>query len=478
MRSVYRAGEVRTAEELLMRTVPDGTLMQRAAFGLARRAALSLERVSGSRVVLLVGPGNNGGDALFAGALLAGRGAAVSALLSDPARAHQQGLRALLARGGRVLTAYPQKIDLIIDGLLGIGATGPLRGTALSLVEDVPEGVPIVAVDIPSGVEVDTGDVPGTAVRADVTVTFGCLKPALVVGPAVAHAGQVELVDIGLGPWLRGSPALHIADAMDIKAWWPRPHIDSDKYTRGVVGLATGSADYPGAALLSVAGALVGPAGLVRYAGGAHEMVVAAHPSVVTAPRVADAKRVQAWVCGSGLGMTPEAGAELRSVLASPVPVVLDADAITMLVDGSMAGELRRRDAPTILTPHDREFARLAGESPGPDRVGAALKLATWTRATVVLKGYRTIIASPGGEAWVNPTGTPDLATGGTGDVLGGLLGSLLASGLSPVRAAVMATYVHGQAGRLAAEGGPVTAVDVASALRAVIKGLAAEGAG
>ncbi len=475
MRAVYRAGEVRAAEELLMSTLPEGALMQRAAHGLARRAVLTLADrggVYGARVVLLVGPGNNGGDALFAGALLARRGALVSALLSDPARAHQPGLSALRAAGGRIVNDYPQKMRLIIDGLLGIGATGPLRGTALSLVEGLPPGVPVIAVDIPSGVEVDTGDVPGTAIRADVTVTFGCLKPALLVGPAAAHAGQVELVDIGLEPWLRGGPALHIADAADIVAWWPRPHIDSDKYTRGVVGLATGSADYPGAALLSVAGALAGPAGLVRYAGGAHELVIAAHPTVVVAPRAAEAKRVQAWVCGSGLGTTPESSAELRAVLGSPVPAVLDADAITMLVDGSMAGELRRRDAPTILTPHDREFARLAGESPGPDRVGSALKLAAWTRATVVLKGYRTIVATPAGQAWVNTTGTPDLATGGTGDVLAGLLGSLLASGLAPVRAAVVATYVHGQAGRLAASGGPVTAVDVANALRPAIAGL------
>jgi hydroxyethylthiazole kinase-like uncharacterized protein yjeF len=245
--------------------------------------------------------------------------------------------------------------------------------------------------------------------------------------------------------------------------------MDSDKYTRGVVGLATGSSHYPGAALLSVAGALAGPAGLVRYAGGAHELVVATHPTIVAAPRVAEAKRVQAWVCGCGIGTGSEAGAEVRAVLGSPVPAVLDADAITMLVDGSMAGELRRRDAPTILTPHDREFTRLAGELPGPDRVGSALKLAAWTRATVVLKGYRTIVASPGGQAWVNPTGTPELATGGTGDVLAGLLGSLLASGMAPVRAAVVATYVHGQAGRLAAEGGPVTAVDVANALRPTV---------
>jgi len=327
----------------------------------------------------------------------------------------------------------------------------------------------VVAVDIPSGVEVDTGDVPGPAIRADITVTFGCLKPALVVGAAVAHAGQVELVDIGLQPHLHGGAALNIADAADIAAWWPRPDIDSDKYTRGVVGVATGSAAYPGAALLSVAGAVAGPCGLVRYAGGAHGLVVARHPNVVVASRVAEAARVQAWVCGSGLGTDSQASAELRAVLGSPVPAVLDADALTLLVDGSMASELRRRDAPVVLTPHDREFARLAGESPGADRAASALKLAAWTKSTVLLKGNRTVIASPSGEAWVNTTGTPDLATGGTGDVLSGLLGSLLAAGLSSLRAAVMASYIHGLAARLAAESGPVTSVEVAESLRAAI---------
>jgi hydroxyethylthiazole kinase-like uncharacterized protein yjeF len=167
-----------------------------------------------------------------------------------------------------------------------------------------------------------------------------------------------------------------------------------------------------------------------------------------------------------------ESQAEMRSVLASPVPVIVDADAITMLVDGTMSGALRGRDAPTILTPHDREYTRLAGETPGQDRVAAALKLAAWTKSVVVLKGHRTVIASPGGEAWVNPTGSPALATGGTGDVLAGFMGSLLAAGVPPVRAAIMATYVHGQAGREAERQGPVTAPDVASALRPVIAAL------
>jgi hydroxyethylthiazole kinase-like uncharacterized protein yjeF len=289
------------------------------------------------------------------------------------------------------------------------------------------------------------------------------------VGPAAPLAGQVDLVDIGLGPWLRGDPAIEVPEASDLVAWWPRLIPAAEKYTRGVVGVATGSATYPGAAVLSVGGALAGPTGMVRYAGSAKAQVLAQYPSVVASERVADAGRVQAWVCGSGLGSGEEAAATVRAVLASPVPVVLDADGLNVLVDGSMADWLRGRQAPVVVTPHDREFARLAGSAPGSDRVGAALRLAAWMNATVLLKGDRTIVATPSGRAWANPTGTPELATGGTGDVLAGLLGSLLAAGLTPERAAVAAAYLHGLAGREAARHAPVTAADVAAALRPVI---------
>jgi hydroxyethylthiazole kinase-like uncharacterized protein yjeF len=444
-----------------MATLPPGTLMQRAAAGLARRCALTLADqggVYGANVLLLIGSGDNGGDALYAGALLARRGARVIAVLAGEG-AHREGLEALRKAGGRVAQTVPAQADLVVDGLLGIGARGALRENMARLVERIPADATVIAVDTPSGVDVDTAEVSGPAVHADVTVTFGCLKPAHVTGPAAVHCGQIELIDIGLTPWLPDTPAIRVADADDVAAWWPRPGPESDKYSRGVVGLATGSADYPGAALLSVSGALAGPAGMVRYAGPVYETVAHEHPSVVVAPGLAQASRVQAWVCGCGLGTSDAARAVLESVLAQPVPVVVDADALNLL------GETRR-DRPTILTPHDREFARLTGAAPGPDRVAAAQDLARERGATVVLKGHHTVIADPGGEVWVNPTGTPALATGGTGDVLAGLMGSLVAGGLEPTRAAVMACYAHGLAGRAAAQAGPVTAVDVARALK------------
>ncbi|HEU4347959.1 MAG TPA: NAD(P)H-hydrate dehydratase [Actinoplanes sp.] len=473
MRQAWRVADVRAAEKALMAMLPEGTLMQRAAAGLARRCALLLREaggIYGSQVVLLVGSGDNGGDTLYAGARLAARGARVRALLLNPDRVHLAGLAALRRAGGFTVTDLPGRADLVLDGIVGIGASGGLRPDAAAIVARLPDlRATVVAVDVPSGVAVDTGDVPGDAVTADVTVTFGGLKPAHVVGPAAVRAGQVELVDIGLTKTLRGDPAIRVADAADIADWWPQPGPESDKYRRGVVGVATGSARYPGAAILSVAGACAGPTGMVRYAGSAYQDVVRAHPSVVAAPRVADAGRVQTWVCGSGLGTDDNARTELRSVLATSLPVLLDADALTLLVDGRHAEDLRR-DAPLVVTPHDGEFARLAGEAPGPDRAAAACRLAARMNAVVLLKGDRTIVATPSDEVWANPTGTSALATAGSGDVLAGLLGSLLAAGLPPERAAVAAAYVHGLTGRRAALDGPVSALHVASALRPVIR--------
>jgi hydroxyethylthiazole kinase-like uncharacterized protein yjeF len=495
MRAAWRAADIRAVEDRLMKTLPEQTLMQRAAAGLARRCAQLLVDdggVYGRRVLLLVGAGNNGGDALFAGALLAHRGAAVTALLLVPERAHQPGLAALRAAGGRVAesaagaVSLPPVADLVVDGIVGIGAQGGLRGTAAEVVEGLAQvrtsdgGRPlVVSVDVPSGVSVDSGAVDGPAVGADVTVTFGCLKPALVVGPAAPYAGQVDLVDIGL-PWPDAAPAVWIPDASDVARWWPWPVATSDKYTRGVAGLATGSAAFPGAALLSVAGALAGPAGMVRYAGAAAAEVVRVHPSVVVAPRVAQTGRVQAWLVGCGIGTDERAQEELRAVLGASVPAVIDADALTLLGDGDGDGDgdlrrwLRYRDAPTVVTPHDREFVRVAGDQVGPDRVEAARLLAASLRVVVLLKGDRTIVATPDGAAWANPTGSPSLATAGTGDVLAGLIVSLLAAGLPADRAAVAAAFVHGLAARSAAGavGGPlapVTAPDIAAALPAAI---------
>src|SRR5215469_5738195 len=307
----WRVADVRAAEAALMAQLPPGTLMQRAAAGLARRCAgLLADRFGGvyaRRALLLVGSGDNGGDALYAGAQLARRGVAVRALLLNPDRVHAGGLAALHAAGGSTVDKPPSTLDIVLDGILGIGGQGGLRPAAAAAVAAAcgatasDAGRPaVVAVDLPSGIEADTGAVPGKAVSADVTVTFGCLKPGLLVGEGAARAGLVELVDIGLSPAVE--PCLRLVDRDDVRGWWPDPGREADKYSRGVVGLATGSATYPGAAVLSVAGASAGPAGLVRYAGSAADFVRQRYPSAIVTGRVADTGRVQAWVCGSGLG--------------------------------------------------------------------------------------------------------------------------------------------------------------------------------
>lgn len=457
-----------------MARLPAGTLMQRAAAGLAYRCAALLRdtgRLYGARVLLLVGAGNNGGDTLHAGARLARRGAQVDALLLDPHRAHRAGLAALRAAGGRVVATVPGRADLVLDGIVGIGGRGGLRPEAAAVVAAaVATGAPVVAVDTPSGIDVDTGAVTGAAVRADVTVTFGCLKPGLVVGPAATYAGLVELVDIGLRPYLDAPPHCELFDASDVAASWPRPGPGDDKYTRGVVGVATGSDRYTGAAVLSVGGALAGPAGFVRYAGTAADQVRHRWPAAVVTDSVATAGRVQAWVAGSGLGTDERAADTLREVLAAAAPVCLDADAVTIV--SADPRRWLRREAPVLVTPHDREYARLAGAPPGEDRVAAARGLAADLDTVVLLKGDRTVVAAPDGTVYVNSTGTPALATAGTGDVLAGLLGSLLAAGLPAARAAAVGAFVHGLAGRYAAERGPVDALDVARALRPVVAAL------
>ena len=469
--------EVRAAEESLMRTVPPGALMRRAAFGLAVHCVRLLRTPYGAPVSLLVGAGNNGGDALYAGAQLARRGVAVTALLLVPERAHTGGLAALRAAGGRAVPAGPgaeravREARLVLDGIVGIGGAGSLRPEAAALVAAAADGsATIVAVDVPSGIAADTGAVEGDAVTADITVTFGCLKPGLLVGEGSERAGEVRLVDIGLLPHLPPPTILVLSDA-DVGTLLPVPGPRDDKYTRGVPGVAAGSSVYPGAAVLCTGAAVRGGAGMVRYAGGAAEYVRARWPeAIVTSGGPASAGQVQAWAVGPGMGTDDEADRALRDVLAFDVPVLVDADGLTLLARAP--GLVRDRSTPTVLTPHDREFERIAGPV-GSDRIGAARRAAADLGAVVLLKGSATVIASPDGGAYVNPTGTPWLATAGSGDVLSGLGGSLLAAGLAPALAAAVAAYVHGVAGSIAAGGATTSAGGVLDALPAALRALA-----
>ena len=482
MRAAHAVAEVRAAEEPLLASLPPGTLMQRAAGALARRCAALLGRVYGAQVLLLVGGGNNGADALWAGARLARRGAAVTALLTaEPAA---DALEALRRAGGRAVragerdAAHFAAADLVVDGLVGIGGHGGLRPDAVKLARLAAAALaPVVAVDVPSGVDADTGEVAGEAVRADVTVTFGTYKPGLLVGAGAVHAGVIELVDIGLH---LPRPRVQVLDAADVARLLPRPTTTSNKYSRGVVGVAAGSPAYGGAPVLAVGGALRAGVGMVRYAGAgdAATAVRARWPEAVVTEvpvgdgaAVVDVGRVQAWVVGPGLGTDEGAAAVVEAVLGTDVPVVVDADGLTVL---SRRPELvRARSAPTLLTPHDGEFARF-GDEPGGDRIGATRRLAADLGATVLLKGTRTVVADPDGLVFVNPTGTPELATAGSGDVLAGACGSLLAGGLPALEAAAVGAFLHGLAARVASP--PVIASDLLDSWAAAVRAVTGDG--
>lgn len=527
----FAAQDVRAAEEPLLAAERGfaGGLMHRAATALADvvRGDLRrrLGRVAGASVVGLVGPGNNGGDTLHALAALARHGVAVTAVTTTAA-AHAGGLAALRAAGGRVVTvaddapgeqvwlgealAQAFSADVVLDGLLGIGGRGALGGSAARLVallgeldaevlQDGPERggrrrgahevtrPTVIAVDLPSGIGVDDGAVPGPVLAADRTVTFGAAKPGLLLPPAALRSGPVEVVDLGLRPVLGGRrrrPAVTRLETADVAALWPVPRATAHKYSRGLLGLVAGTPAYPGAAVLTAAGALGAGAAMVRYVGpsGVAAAVVAAHPEVV----VGDG-RVQAWVLGPGTGEpgerdgSDEQGDAMRSALGQGLPVVLDAGGLALAEPGALGPHV-------VLTPHAGELARLLtrlGAAAGPvSRDDVEAEPLRWARTahqvtggTVLLKGAVTIVVGDGvvlsqadGPAW--------LATAGAGDVLAGVLGAVLASGdLSPAEAGAAAALVHGLAAHRANPGGPVTAARVAAAVPLVIADLLGGGA-
>lgn len=474
MRGVWTAEQIRAAEAALMRHVPGETIMRRAAFGLAGyvRGALPAG-VVGRRVVLLVGAGHNGGDALWAGWELRRRGVAVSAVLLVPERAHEPGLVALRRAGGRVVgaggaDAAVRRADLVIDGIVGISGRGALREPGAALVAAAhAAGVPVVAVDLPSGVDTDTGEVHEPAVAAAATVTFGARKPVHVL--AAPQCGPVHLVDLGLGPYLP-PPHAHVLDAADVAARWPVPGPSDDKYSQGVVGIAAGSATYPGAAVLATGAAVLATSGMVRYAGTAADAVHARWPEVVATPDVDASGRTQAWTVGPGSGTDDAGRATVEAALARDVPLCIDADAITLLAQHA---DLRKavHGRPIVLTPHAGEFARLAGDV-GPDRVGAARRAAAELGATVLLKGNATVVADPDGRVLVHPSTSAWAATAGSGDVLSGILGALLAAGLEPWWAAGCAAYVHACAAELAADGAPAPASMLQAAIPAAVRAI------
>lgn len=435
---MYTPDQIRAAEAPLIAREGQ-VLMRRAAFAVAVEAAQLLGKVSGARVLVLAGSGNNGGDALFAAAELEKRGAQIS-VWQLGSRIHPA-IRAIKYPRLVSSASAPGHIpDLIIDGILGIGARG-----ALTLPGSLRAHAPTIAVDIPSGVDPMTGLVAGDAIKADVTVTFGGLKPAHILG--WEYCGRVVVKDIGITlpkPWgySAGIPL------------WPEPGPHDHKYTQGVLGVYAGSVQYPGAAVLCVQAAARATSSMVRYVGPCTREVIAAQPEVVIGQG-----RMDAAVIGPGLGPS----AELARLLKEDIPLVIDADALTQLSQDAWLRQLvKDRQALTVLTPHAGEFASLTGAAGAPDRVAGAQELARQLRCVVLLKGRVTVVTD-GQQVYLVEAGASWAATPGSGDVLAGVVGKAIAW-RPEVGVVASASRLHA----LACARGPVVAGDIARALPGV----------
>lgn len=463
MRYAYFTDDVRASETHAQAQLAAGALMQRAAVGVATIAIRLIQdaigQVPGARVLLLIGGGDNGGDALYAGAYLAERGADVTALLLGDT-AHQSGLEALRVSRSKIVNSSDEidfaAIDLVIDGIVGIGGRGGLRAEAARAVRSISEESIVLSVDLPSGVDADSGEVCGAHVSADVTAVCGVLKPAHVLDPAATAAGICEVIDLGL-EFANAASRIEVWQGADVRNVLPRIDVSVDKYRRGVLGVVAGSKEYPGAGALVCSGALAIGVGMIRYLGHASEAVIGEHPEVVRTPG-----RVQAWVVGPGLTDVSNEN-EIATAFFGDQPVIIDAGALPLVPKGR---------ADTLITPHAGELAALLGVKRGEveKRVLHFANLAARTLGvTVLLKGSTTVIASPTGRIAVNPTGTPRLATAGSGDVLSGVIGAIAAADVGVFEAATVGAWIHGLAGRLMHGGG---ASDVVSAIPDAIAAL------
>ncbi len=433
MRAVLTREEMRAADAAALAHVTHETLVARAGTAVAVTALRMLGGVYGRRVVVVAGKGSNGADGREAAQVLVRRGARVTVL--DAADA----------------PGDLPKCDLVIDGAYGTGFKGTYDAPR------PPVGTAVLAIDIPSGVDADSGEASGTPVRADRTVTFAARKPGLLQGDGPVCSGAVEVADIGI---TFPTPAAMVMEDADLSGM-PHRARDGNKWNHAV-GIAAGSPGMEGAAILSSRGAMAGGAGMIRLgspgdpaAGWPVEAVRMHLPARGWAGAFLEAtKKCRALVIGPGLGTDPETAEEVRAVVAgATMPMVIDADALTALGEAAAARtRLDKRSAPSILTPHDGEYARIAGAPPGPDRLAAARDLAEATGAIVLLKGPLTAVASPAGlvpDVLLSDAGVPALATAGSGDVLSGIIGAFCARGEPAQRAAALAAHVHGRAASL-----------------------------
>ena len=463
------------------RGIPVSTLMANAGYAVARAARGMLGGTYGKRVVVVCGKGNNAGDGLVAGRILSSWGAACTAVLlggdgfGGPALGAYERFPGRFA-APRDLERELGRADLAIDAIFGVGLSRAPEENAVfgSAVEALSRGDrPVLAIDLPSGIDADTGRVVGLrAVRARRTVALGGLKPGLLFEPGRSHAGVVEVADIGVPEQLRGATILALQDA-DVRAAVPSRRASANKREVGTVLLIVGSQGLPGAAALAAAGSVHGGAGLTIVAAPASVVptIVARVPEVtaIALPETGDGtidpkatelirprlKEFHVAALGPGLSTHPATAELVRALVTElDMPAVLDADALTAL-KGS-ADLIVARSKPTVLTPHTRELSRLLGvavEAIDGDRLRAARDAADRLACVVLLKGPGTLIASPDATTYLNPTGGPALAQGGTGDVLTGLTAALIAQDLTsdeprgPHLITAAAAWLHGRAG-------------------------------
>ncbi|GAA4011328.1 NAD(P)H-hydrate dehydratase [Actimicrobium antarcticum] len=464
MHALYKVATIRAIEQAEMATLPAGTLMQRAGAATAQAALRMLaHKPAAATILVLAGPGNNGGDALDAAARLADAGARVSVLLcAEPDRLPQDAQQALqrarLAPMNFITTLPPAHWSLIIDGLFGIGLMRPIEGAMRTLITRVNEhGGPLLAIDVPSGLDADTGVIVGgdginsIAIRATRTITFIADKPGLHTGFGQEQAGTVDVADLDIGPDRFPPTTMQLSAPTLFTNAIRRRSQASHKGTYGEVVVLGGGDGMTGAVLLAARAALLAGAGktFAAFVGTvpSHD---ALHPELMCRSAATVDYGTSVIVAGPGLGQSDPARGHLLQALNTDRPLVLDADALNLIAaEPDLKARVARHPAPVILTPHPLEAARLMGSTAGTvqaDRLHAAMTLARDCNAIVVLKGSGTIIARPDGQLAINPTGNPALASGGTGDVLAGLCGALLAQGWPAWEAATGAVWLHGHA--------------------------------
>ncbi|MDQ3334373.1 MAG: NAD(P)H-hydrate dehydratase [Myxococcota bacterium] len=469
MQPVVTAAEMRELDRATMDEIgiPAFTLMETAGRAVADAA---IDMLDGGRgpVAVVCGSGNNGGDGYVAARVLRSHGVDavvyLAAKRTDVKGAAAEHLAVLEKAGGVVLSiAAAVELDaveaeivdaaLVIDALFGVGLSRAIEGHLAEVVHAMLLAPRILAVDIPSGLDADTGRALGPSIVAERTVTMAALKVALVSAPGFARCGEVDIIDIGVPPQLIAATGIKagLVDATDVAHWLPRPQALDHKGKRGHTLVVGGSPGMRGAGRLAAMAALRAGSGLVTLAADGD---FDAPDSVMTLKLegpLGDIDRFDAVVIGPGLGTGVVARRRIDEVFAAGIPAVLDADALNVLAGDASA--IAGATGPVVITPHPGEAARLLGITASEieaDRLAAARALAAKTRAVVVLKGARTIVCDgtiDDEHCSINPTGGPALATAGSGDVLAGVIGALLAQGISGADAARAAVYVHGAAG-------------------------------